>query len=151
MEESLSFDLHALTARLERAADRILRAEHGLPYRRFLALLVVGQSDGLTQRGLADQLGVTEPSASRMTGVLAEAGLLEVGVDPAGGNRRRLALTPAGKDLVERCRELLERRFAALVAQSGVPYAEYAAHTRRLLEALDAREREANRWAGRPY
>jgi hypothetical protein len=31
----------------------------------------------------------------------------------------------------------LENRFAELVAQSGVPYAEYAKQTERLLAALD--------------
>src|SRR5919112_6174436 len=135
MEGSLTFDLHALTARLDRAADRILRAEVELSYRRFLALLLVGEG-APTQRVLAERLGVTEPSTSRMVGVLADEGLLDVVPDPAGGNRRRLTLTPAGKQRVEACQQVLEGRFADLVARSGVPYAEYAAHTRRLVAAL---------------
>ncbi|WP_435745914.1 MarR family winged helix-turn-helix transcriptional regulator [Nocardioides sp. SYSU DS0663] len=139
MADSLTFDLHLLTARLDRAADRILRAEHDLPYRRFLALLLVGEG-APTQRVLAERLGITEPSTSRMVGILAEAGLLEVSADPGGGNRRRLALTPAGRQSVDACRELLEERFAALVALTGVPYADYAGHTRRLLAALDDSE-----------
>src|SRR5919107_2632533 len=102
MEGSLTFDLHALTARLDRAADRILRAEVELSYRRFLALLLVGEG-APTQRVLAERLGLTEPSTSRMVGVLAEEGLLDVTADPAGGNRRRLVLTPAGKERVEAC------------------------------------------------
>ena len=132
---SLTFDLHVLTARLDRAADRILRAELGVPYRRFLALLLVGEG-APTQRVLADRLGVTEPSTSRMVGVLADEGLLQVGFDPAGGNRRRLALTPAGKEQVEACGRVLEGRFAALVARSGVPYEQYAEQTRRLIAGL---------------
>ena len=139
MTGSLSFALHSLTARLDRAADRILRAEFDLPYRRFLALLLVGEG-APTQRALAERLGVTEPSVSRMVGVLAAEGLLEVAADPAGGNRRRLALSPAGKDRVEACRDLLEGRFAALVARSGVPYDDYARMTRRLIAALDGAE-----------
>jgi DNA-binding MarR family transcriptional regulator len=137
VERDLSFDLHALIARLDRAADRILRSVYHLPYRRFLALVVVGGSGDVTQRGLAEALGVTEPSVSRMTGVLVEAGLLTAEPDPAGGHRRCLRLTPAGKDLLERCRELLEGRFAELVDRAGVPYADYARHTRRLIAALD--------------
>ena len=132
---SLTFDLHVLTSRLDRAADRVLRAELGVPYRRFLALLLVGEG-APTQRVLADRLGVTEPSTSRMVGVLAEEGLLEVGFDPAGGNRRRLALTPAWKDQVDACERVLEGRFAALVTRSGVPYEQYAEQTRRLIAAL---------------
>ena len=139
MTPGLTFQLHVLTARLDRAADRILRAELDLPYRRFLALLLVGEGVP-TQRALAERLGVTEPSTSRMVGVLAEAGLLEVAPDPAGGNRRRLALTPVGQDRVRACRQLLEGRFADLVTRSGVPYDEYAAHTWRLVAALEDSE-----------
>ena len=135
-EQSLTFDLHALTARLDRAADRLLRTHLGLPYRRFLALVLVGE-DAPTQRALAERLGVTEPSTSRMVGVLAEAGLLEVTPDPAGGNRRLLRLTPAGKDQVEACASLLEGRFAAVVEHSGVDYDRYTEDTRRLVRALD--------------
>lgn len=137
MDGNLSFDLHALTARLDRSADRILRAEYNLPYRRFLVLLITGEEGAATQRTVAERLGVTEPSVSRMTGVLAEAGLIEAAADPAGGNRRRLALTPAGKQLVDQCRDLLERRFADLVERSGVSYPEYARQTRQLLTVLE--------------
>ncbi|WNV74272.1 MarR family transcriptional regulator [Geodermatophilus sp. DSM 44513] len=144
MASSLTFDLHVLTARLDRAADRILRAELGLPYRRFLALLLVGEG-APTQRVLAERLGVTEPSTSRMVAVLADEGFLDVAPDPAGGNRRRLALTPAGKERVEACRKVLEGRFADLVARSGVPYAEYATYTRRLVAALESGESEVRR------
>ena len=135
-DRSLAFDLHALTARLDREADRLLRTHLALPYRRFLALVLVGE-DSPTQKVLAERLGVTEPSTSRMVGVLAEAGLLEVTPDPAGGNRRRLSLTPAGKEQVEACAALLEGRFAGLVAGSGVSYDRYAEDTRRLVRALD--------------
>lgn len=137
MAGDLSFDLHVLTARLDRAADRILQAEHGVSYRRFLTLLTVGDLGTATQRALAERLGVSEPSASRMTGVLAEAGLLEAPADPAGGNRRQVTLTPAGKRLVKDCLELLEHRFADLVERSGISYDDYARHTRLLIEALN--------------
>ncbi|RCW46821.1 DNA-binding MarR family transcriptional regulator [Halopolyspora algeriensis] len=138
MDHTLSFDLHALTARLDRSADRLLQAEYNLSYRRFRTLLLVGELGATTQRALAERMGVTEPSVSRMAGTLAETGLLDSRLDPAGGNRRRLNLTPAGKQLVEQCRELLERRFADLVERSGVPYADYARYTKLLMAALDA-------------
>lgn len=43
MERNLSLNLHVLTARLDRAADRILRAEHNVSYSRFVALTLVGE------------------------------------------------------------------------------------------------------------
>ncbi|WP_182900965.1 MarR family winged helix-turn-helix transcriptional regulator [Microbispora sp. H10830] len=145
MEQNLSLNLHVLTARLDRAADRILRAEHGISYSRFLALTLVGELGASTQRTLAEYLGVTEPSVSRMTGVLAADGLLDVQPDPAGGNRRRLSLTDAGKRRVTSIRQEFEDRLASVVAESGVPYAEYAEHTARLLATFDRLEREAGK------
>ncbi|MEV4300358.1 MarR family winged helix-turn-helix transcriptional regulator, partial [Microbispora rosea] len=114
MEQNLSLNLHVLTARLDRAADRILRAGHGISYNRFLALTLVGELGASTQRTLAEYLGVTEPSVSRMTGVLAADGLLDVQPDPAGGNRRRLSLTDEGKRRVASIRQEFEDRLAAV-------------------------------------
>ena len=134
----LSRALHRLTARLDRAGDQILQAEAGLSYSRFLALYMVGFEGADTQRVLAEQLGITEPSVSRMTRVLAQARLLEAASDPAGGNRHRLRLSPSGQELVERLGGELERRFASLVQTSGVPYDVLLEHTKRLLDTLDA-------------
>jgi DNA-binding MarR family transcriptional regulator len=142
VERNLSFNLHVLTARLDRAGDRILRAEHNVSYSRFLALTLVGELGVSTQRALADSLGVTEPSVSRMTAVLAAEGLLDVQPEPAGGHRRRLSLTDKGKQLVASVKQNFEERFAAVVAHSGVPYAQYAEHTAQLLATFDRMEKE---------
>lgn len=137
MERDLSRCLHRLTAQLDRAADTFLRAEAGVSYRRFLALYLVGSEGADTQRALAELLGVTEPSVSRMVRVLAEAGLLEVMPDPLGRNRRRLALTPPGEQLVNRWGSELEGRLAGLLERAGVPYRAYLGHTKRLLGAFN--------------
>jgi DNA-binding MarR family transcriptional regulator len=137
VERDLSRSLHKLTARLDRAADNFLRAEAGVSYARFLALYLVGSEGANTQRALADRLGVTEPSVSRMVRVLAEAELLETMRDPLGGNRNRLRLTAAGEELVARSGMDLEERLARLVENAGVPYRTYLTHTKRLLAALE--------------
>jgi DNA-binding MarR family transcriptional regulator len=139
MERDLSRSLHKLTSRLDRAADAMLRGEAGLSYSRFLALYMVGSEGADTQRALAERLGVSEPSVSRMVRVLVAAGWLEALADPAGGNRHQLRLTSAGAELVGRWGAHLEERFAALVDSAGVPYRAYRTHTRRLLGALEGR------------
>ncbi|MFF3856396.1 MarR family winged helix-turn-helix transcriptional regulator [Micromonospora sp. NPDC002575] len=133
---NLGLELHTLVSRLERAGDRILRADHGMSYRRFMVLVTVGELKACTQRALADSLAVTEPSISRMIAALAGTGLLTVTPDPAGGNRRRIALTDAGRELVERAGTELVGRLTELVESSGVPFDTYLAHTRRLNAAL---------------
>jgi DNA-binding MarR family transcriptional regulator len=137
VERDLSRSLHKLTARLDRAADTLLREEAGVSYPRFLALYMVGLEGADTQRALAERLGVSEPSVSRMVRVLAEAGLLETRPDPLGGNRNRLSLTSAGEHLVLRWGIGLEERLAGLLEHAGVPYRAYLTHTKRLLEALE--------------
>jgi DNA-binding MarR family transcriptional regulator len=141
MALDLSRSLHALTVRMDRAADAILRTEAGLSYSRFLVLFMIRSAGGDTQRALAQGLGVSEPSVSRMTRVLAEAGLLEVTTDPAGGNRRQLRLTKTGEEVVKRWGGRLEDEFAAIVKAAGVPYPTYSKHTKLLLAALDDPER----------
>src|SRR6516225_8434309 len=131
MALGLSFELHKLTARLDRAADEILRREQEISYPRFLALFAVRRTNG-SQRDLARWLGQTEPSTSRMVNVLANDGLLEVTRLKGGGNRRQVRLTVSGARLVERCARLLDRRFEDMLRRSGVPYDSYQRHTRRL-------------------
>jgi DNA-binding MarR family transcriptional regulator len=142
-DRDLSRSLHRLTARLDRAADAILRVEAGVSYSRFLALYMVGSEGADTQRALAERLGVSEPSVSRMVRVLADGGWLHTLPDPAGGNRNRLRLTATGEQLVRRWGAELEARLAALLETAGVPYRTYRTHTKRLLDALDRPSRDA--------
>jgi DNA-binding MarR family transcriptional regulator len=138
MELTLSRNLHRLTARLDRAADRLLRVEAGISYARFLALYMVGLEGADTQRALAERLGVSEPSVSRMVRVLGEGGWLQTAADPGGGNRNQLRLTAAGEALVQGWGGQLEERLAALLEAAEVPYGAYLTNTERLLVALDA-------------
>lgn len=138
--QNLGLELHTLVSRLERAGDRILQAGHNVSYRRFMVLVMVGELGLSTQRALADSLAVTEPSMSRMVAALADTGLLTVVPDPAGGNRRQIELTDAGRQLVERAGTDLIRRLTELVRSSGVPFETYLEHTRRLNAVLGSND-----------
>jgi DNA-binding MarR family transcriptional regulator len=139
-DRDLSRCLHGLTARLDRSADAFLRGHAGVSYSRFLALYMVGSEGADTQRALAQRLGVSEPSISRLVRGLKEGGWLEIVAEPGGGNRNQLRLTSAGERLVARWGGELEERLAALLEAAGVPYRAYRAHTQRLLAALEARK-----------
>ncbi|MEO8969132.1 MAG: MarR family winged helix-turn-helix transcriptional regulator [Solirubrobacteraceae bacterium] len=128
-----------MTARLDRAADVFLRAHAGVSYPRFLALYMVGAEGADTQRTLAQRLGISDPSVSRLVRILAEDGWLIAASEPGGGHRNHLRLTAAGDQLVQRWGGELEERFAALLEGAGVPYRAYQAHTHRLLRTLESR------------
>lgn len=150
MPEALSYELHKLTARLDNAADGLLRREAGVSYARFLALFAVREASG-SQRDVARWLGRTEPSTSRMVGVLAADGLLTATQAAGDGNRRKVKLTDEGARLVERCSQMLEERFAELVDRSGVPCATYQRYTRRLLAQLDSDQDTSTRSGAREH
>jgi DNA-binding MarR family transcriptional regulator len=135
--ERLSYELHKLTARLDRAADGMLQEAAGVSYARFMALFAVRECGG-TQRDMARWLGLSEPSASRMVRLLADVGFLEVKTLAGQGNRRQVQLTAKGNELVDRCGELLESRFEQFVKLCGVDYRTYQDQTRRLLGRLEA-------------
>ena len=137
MPRRLGYELHKLTARLDRFADGLLREAAGVSYARFLALFAVRECGG-TQRDMARWLGLSEPSTSRMVRVLAGDGLLEVKTLAGQGNRRQVQLTAKGDELIDRCGELLEARFEELVKLCGVDYQTYQNQTRRLLDNLEA-------------
>lgn len=137
MQTSLSYDLHKLTARLDRAADRILQETEGISYARFLTLFAV-RNGAANQRALAAWLAQSEPSTSRMVSVLAADGLLTATRSPGGGNSRRLELSPAGAEVVARGSRVLERRFDELLERGRVSRVSYHRQTRRLLDQLEA-------------
>jgi DNA-binding MarR family transcriptional regulator len=151
VERNLSRSLHKLTARLDLAADRLLRAEAGISYARFLALYMVGFEGADTQRALAQRLGVSEPSVSRMVRVLADGRWLESVSDPAGGNRKQLRLTRGGEQMVQRWGSVLEERLTALLESAGVPYRTYLTQTERLLVSLDGQKQASKSSSPRLY
>lgn len=135
VQNALSYEIHKLAARLDRSADRLLRDHVGVSYPRFLALFALTHG-AENQRALSIWLGQSEPSTSRMVGVLSNLGWLDVGRIPGTGNSHRLMLTESGGELVAECARLLEHRFSELVASAGVPYEQYQHSTRRLLAEL---------------
>lgn len=133
---ALSYEIHKLTSRLDRAADRLLRNEADLSYSRFLALFAVDQG-AETQRQLARWLGQSEPATSRMVGVLAREGLVDVETPSGTGNRRSLRLSPLATVLVKQSAGVLEASFQDLVRRTAIDADAYARDTRRLLAGLE--------------
>jgi DNA-binding MarR family transcriptional regulator len=131
-----AYALHALVAVLDRAADQILRERLGITYGRHLTLLTLQRLGSATQRELAAELGVSEPSVSRSVPLLTEEGFLTVTSVAGGGNRRQVELTSAGEKLVDEAADILEDSFAQLMEATGVNSDQIFAITNPMLGVL---------------
>jgi DNA-binding MarR family transcriptional regulator len=128
--------LHALVAVLDRAADQILKERLGITFSRFLTLLTLQRLGSATQRELATELRVSEPSISRSVPLLTDEGLLTVTYVAGEGNRRRVELTAVGEKLVNEAADILEDSFAQLMEAAGVGSKQILAFTNPMLGVL---------------
>ena len=131
-----AYALHALVAVLDRAADQILKESLGITFSRFLTLLTLQRLGSATQRELASELGVSEPSISRSVPLLTDEGFLTVTSVAGGGNRRRVELTAVGEKLVNEAADILEDSFAQLMKAAGVKPGEILGITNPMLAVL---------------
>ena len=115
-----AYALHALVAVADRAADQILKERLGITFSRYLTLLTLQRLGSATQRELAAELGVSEPSISRSVPLLTDEGFLTVTSVAGSGNRRQVELTAVGEKLVDEAADILEGSFAQLMKAAGV-------------------------------
>lgn len=124
--------LSAAARRMERAWDQYLAhwslSHASLPV---LALLVGGE---LSQRQLAERLGVTEQTTSRMVASLERSGYLERATQPQDRRRRAVRLTTAGRQCLA---ELNDADTIDGLVRHGLDEAETAQLRRLLIRFLD--------------
>ncbi len=109
--------------------ERVLRP-HALTFARFevLRLLAFSRNGVLPIGTIGERLQVHPASATNAVQRLEDAGLVARAANPADGRSVLVELTPAGRDLVERCTVLLnDEVFAALPVDAGELDAAFAA------------------------
>ncbi|KFI32968.1 transcriptional regulator [Haematobacter missouriensis] len=94
---------------------------------------------GISQKDLAERVGIDGSSLVRLLDILSERGLLERRPDPGDRRSRQLYLTPAGKAAVRRIEEVLERTEHEMLEDLGHD------DLMRLLEAMDRIDRRIAR------
>lgn len=108
-----------LVKQLELAArarlDDIVRPV-GLTALQYTALTVLERHDDMTSARLARNSFVTAQSMADMIAILESRGLIERRRDASDRRRLLVALTPAGRALLDRCREAVAELESAMVA-----------------------------------
>jgi DNA-binding MarR family transcriptional regulator len=118
--------LARVRAHIDGELDRVF-AEHSVSAPTFGVLVTLtrlGGGDGVSQRRLADELGLTSGTISVRIDRLVDGGLAERRADPESARNVRVVLTPRGRELFDRV----------------VPA--HLANERRLLSALSARDQD---------
>ncbi|MCU1353373.1 MAG: transcriptional regulator, MarR family [Acidimicrobiales bacterium] len=133
-------DVEDVTARLRLSATRLARilrqqADMGLTPSQLSALATVDRAGPLTLGSLADVEHVAPPSITKVVDKLEAQGLLERSSDPNDGRVRRVALTAAGKALLDESRARKDAWLATRLAALGPDELD------RLAGALDVLER----------
>lgn len=131
----LAYELHDLVRTLDKAAERLLRPV-GLSYRRYLALVIIGEHPNLTGRNLGQALGVSEAAVSVTVRELMRAGLVHNVAQVGSGNVRRLSLSQSGRQKLAECSALLGTSLNETAAQAGIDPHDLAATIRLLHKAV---------------
>jgi DNA-binding MarR family transcriptional regulator len=120
--------------------------QHSVPYGHWTFLRILWQTDGLTQRQLSEQAGVTEPSTVTALKAMEAAGCITRQKMPDNRKEIRVFLTPKGAALRSRivpCAEEVNR-----IATAGIAREDLAATRRTLVALIENLTRDAAERAG---
>lgn len=135
MNNSTSFLLHKLVFILDRAADKMLRAEFGISYKRALFLVMIEQGP-MTQHQLALTLGYTDPAVSAMLVELMRENYVIVQTSAKHGRLHIVRLTPTGEKLVSEMQKFLDVRFEQALHSAGIDTTAYQEMTNKIYELV---------------
>jgi MarR family transcriptional regulator for hemolysin len=141
LESDFIAALGPLRQDLRRAFDRELTA-FGLSRALARPLVRIGESDGIRQCELADQLDIEGPSLVRLLDQLAADGLVVRRPDESDQRARTLHLTSAGKVLARQILPIVERVREELLARAS--NAEIATCVRVFARLSEACERDVS-------
>jgi DNA-binding MarR family transcriptional regulator len=136
------FDLVLTEIRLYNALGERLRAEHGLATSQFAALRIIGGRDDYRVGDLAREAAITVGASSKVVDRLEAAGWVSRRPNPANRRSSLLALTAAGRRLLDAATPTVESELrtwlaGSLSAQSLDELAAAVARLRQVME--DAR------------
>jgi DNA-binding MarR family transcriptional regulator len=142
MESSPAYLLHKLVFEMDREADKLLRSQIGISYKRILFLVILQHHEAITQHELALALGYSDPAVSAMLLELAKDGYVKTTPSPEHGRKRLVTITPQGSEILTRSRQLLDSHVEKLMVAADVDPHHYSELTERLSRALVTKIKE---------
>lgn len=131
------YSVRKAAAILEREAEAVVAAELRISFGQFMVLSVIDAHPGaLIQTAIADHLGLTKATVSRLIDQGARQGWINVAPDPASRRSRLISLTSEGEALVSRGDAALEASALAGVATSPAAIRAASATLEQVIDAL---------------
>jgi DNA-binding MarR family transcriptional regulator len=140
-QEPIGLLLAALRRRQRQAVEMRVR-DLDLSTQQFWLLVALHERHGASLADILAILPMDQPTASRVLAALCRRGLVRLDSDPADRRRRRLVLTPRGREFGARCLAVAAQVRAAIVAHfSPDEIATLRVWLRRIVENLDELDR----------
>jgi DNA-binding MarR family transcriptional regulator len=128
-------DLIRVEVRLYTLLDARLRAVHGHGLGRLDLLRTIAEVPDCRVSDVVRRLGITVGAASKGVERQVRDGLVRRDANPEDGRSSFLALTPAGRRVLDNVLPTLDREVAAVLQGTGVPDGDLA-HLARVLAAV---------------
>lgn len=128
-------DLVRVEVRLYTLLDARLRAAHGHGLGRLDVLRTVAEVPDCRVSDVVRRLGITVGAASKAVDRQVRDGLVRRTANPEDGRSSLLALSPAGRQVLDEVLPTLDHEAAALLHGTGVPDGDLA-HLARVLAAV---------------
>jgi len=131
------YSVRKAAAILEREAEAVIATELGISFGQFMVLSVVDAHPGpLNQTAIADHLGLTKATVSRLIDQGSRAGWIGVAPDSASRRSRLISLTAAGEALVRHGDAALKSSPLGNVASSSTKIRTATATLAQVIDAL---------------
>lgn len=153
MDDGLADLLHRVVATFaEIARDRLASQSESeqLTYTQIRIIGTLEEAPRMTQRQLADALGLSEAATSRALRTLRDAGLVETVVDETHAGRRLATATRAGLQTFHSSGAATETELRDWLVREGFPYEDYLADSKRLADLLGSLSRAPSSIRGIP-
>lgn len=101
-KDSIGYLLHELAHHINAESNQVLMERLGIGFGQFKVLMVLEDSDGLTQKQIAVALRQTEASISRQIKLLKQKNLAEVRISSSNRREHTIFITDRGFQMVDR-------------------------------------------------
>jgi DNA-binding MarR family transcriptional regulator len=136
MNNSVVKKLHQFVFRLDKVADKMLKKELGISYRRAVFLVTLLDEGAMSQHELATALGYSDPAVSSLLIELIKSKYVTAIDDPNHGRKRIVSLTDDGTVLAQKLATYLDGSFNRLARFAGIDERAYGDANDRLLKTL---------------